>query len=838
MATEEHGLELTIGASKAKIGAREYRKATKEVERGAEAATKDASKLNRTIAATEGSAKKGAGGLAVMKQGYLKLIGAAYAAYKFLNVGATFEQAMAEVSTIALRNVDSLSQQNHIMQQLTETARELGATTSFTATEAAGGLLELIKAGYDVEKSQKAIEAVLQLAKAASLDLATSAKMATNTLNMFGLSADNAEHAMDMLYTTAGSVTTNVTELFEALAKVGPIANAAGMSLEETVAAAGALAEGALTGSIAGTAMRGMLARLLDPTEEVKAALKELKLEAKDVQPTILGWAGTFDVLHEAGMNANTAIRIFGQEAVAGASVLAERVELMEQLTQANLDALGATALASQRQADTFKGALKELGSALSEVAIQAWDAAGPVLTEIVRGVTWAVREVSKAIEPAITILEGTPGGSLDLLNAWEGVKREADVAVSYIEMQFDKMVANIGAAIEAVGEKMGDVLGGQRGTRGGTSYQKSIEDALAKDPMNEALRKELARLRAAREQQKDPELDEMLAEAERRHRERVIEVDARYAKRILDIEDRRDAYKPFGEEGKEDATGKRPGAEDAEALVRDLDKARDAAQAVELQNNALDDFLFNMRSEWETIGMTNDEREKHLLLADAERLARQQGVKDVDRFIDALEREIDQMQALRKIADLAYDMGRAFGDAAVDIIDNINSIEDAAERALDNLRRIVLEHLVARPIAEGVGKLLYGIGAAALAGAVAPPGKDTGAEFDYGGELDVARGAVFNNGVVRGMRFGSLFNVPHHFQSGPDRGVIGEGGIEAAMPLARMSDGRLGVLVANGGSSSPTVNMYINTPDADSFRRSERQIWRRARSAAGRSMG
>lgn len=162
---------------------------------------------------------------------------------------------------------------------LREQARQLGADTAFSATEAAEGMNYLAAAGFDANQVMAAMPGMLSLASAGSVELGAAAEIASSILNGFNLEAEEAGRVADILAQSAASTNAGVTDMGEAMSYVAPVAQATGMSLEETAAAIGIMSNAGIKGSMAGTALRGSLTALMTPTDEAAGIMKRYNLE-------------------------------------------------------------------------------------------------------------------------------------------------------------------------------------------------------------------------------------------------------------------------------------------------------------------------------------------------------------------------------------------------------------------------------------------------------------------------------------------------------------------------------------------------------------------------------
>ena len=171
----------------------------------------------------------------------------------------TFEAAMSQVKAVAEATGEEF-------KRLSEKAEELGATTRYTSEEVAAGLLQLARAGQSTGEILESIKPALDLATAGNIELGDSADLVTNAMSMFSIPAADISKAANTMALSVNKANMDMRQFTEALIYVGPLASGVGMTLEETSAAIGALADQGIRGSQAGTALRGMIASLSSPT--------------------------------------------------------------------------------------------------------------------------------------------------------------------------------------------------------------------------------------------------------------------------------------------------------------------------------------------------------------------------------------------------------------------------------------------------------------------------------------------------------------------------------------------------------------------------------------------
>lgn len=299
-------------------------------------------------------------------------------------VAATFEQAMARVGAVSRATDEELV-------LLTATARQLGATTEWSASQAGEGMQYLAMAGFSVNDILTTMPGLLSLATAAQIDLGRASDISSNILSGFGLQASDMGRVGDVLVSTFTSSNVTLEMLGDTMRYVAPIANATGASMEEMAAATGLLGNAGIQGTQAGTSLRAMLSRLAAPTSRAAAHLMNLGVETADASGNLRPMVDILGDMSRAMEGMGTADQsrimsdVFGLEAVSAATVLLAEAGTgnLARFT-ASVSEMGAAQRVASRQADTMIGSWKVLKSALEENAIIL----GGVLLPVVRQVT------------------------------------------------------------------------------------------------------------------------------------------------------------------------------------------------------------------------------------------------------------------------------------------------------------------------------------------------------------------------------------------------------------------------------------------------------------------
>ena len=315
-----------------------------------------------------------------------------------LRTAGDFEAAMNQVGAVSGATGAQL-------EELREVAKQLGATTQFSASEAADAMKFLSMAGFDANQTAEALPGTLDLAAAAATSLGDAADIVSNVLSGYGKEVGELAHVNDVLVKTFTSTNTDLRQLGEAMKYAAPIASAAGVDFEEAAAAIGMMGNAGIQGSEAGTALRGAMSRLLNPTDAVAGALEEVGVTVTDAEGRLKPFTEIVAALEPYADDAARMLRIFGQEAgPAMTALISQGSDSLRSLT-AELENSGGTAeRIANAQMQGFNGAMKEMASAFEAVQI-AFAETGflDTLAEAMRGLAEGMRtgiEAFKGLSP------------------------------------------------------------------------------------------------------------------------------------------------------------------------------------------------------------------------------------------------------------------------------------------------------------------------------------------------------------------------------------------------------------------------------------------------------
>ncbi len=284
-------------------------------------------------------------------------------------------------------------------KRLNARAKELGATTRFTATDAAQGLKFLARAGLSTGEAMEAVGDTLLLAQAGALGLADAARITSNVLRAFELDVSQTARIADTLVTTSIRANTSVQELGEAFKFVGSVAVGFNVDLETVSAALGTLADSGLKATLGGTGLRRILSTLAKSTKKLSPELELLGLTTEDVDVKVLGLVQVLKNLRKAGLDTGDALVVFGERGGPALNILTRQIPRLEKLF-AEIKAGGGD---SQRVADimdeSVKGALLAVASAFESIVLSLEDVGGfKVIIGLANALTGVLRLLSSAI--------------------------------------------------------------------------------------------------------------------------------------------------------------------------------------------------------------------------------------------------------------------------------------------------------------------------------------------------------------------------------------------------------------------------------------------------------
>jgi TP901 family phage tail tape measure protein len=332
------------------------------------------------------------------------IVGGAVAAIMGVVVtqAAEFERKMSDIKSVSGATASE-------MEQLADLAKKAGESTSFSASEAAAGIEELIKAGLSVEQViNGGLLGALDLAAAGELALADAAAIASTALNAFRDDGLSVSDAANILAGAANASATDVGELKFGLSAVASVASSAGMNFKDTATSLALFAQNGLLGSDAGTSLKSVLTNLSPSTKSATELFYQLGLITKDganqfydAEGRLKSLSEMTDVLRKALEKLNPKERgdalkeMFGSDGIrAGSILLKEGADGVERMADAMSKITAAETAATKL--DNLAGSVEELKGTLETLGIEMGEEFLPMLTDFAKKATEAVRGIDE----------------------------------------------------------------------------------------------------------------------------------------------------------------------------------------------------------------------------------------------------------------------------------------------------------------------------------------------------------------------------------------------------------------------------------------------------------
>lgn len=380
--------------------------------------TEEAKKYqNKGVAAFE------AVGSALVAAGIAEGLKAIFNAYTdCVKISADFQESMSGVEALSGASADE-------MGELSEKAKELGATTKFTAKEAADAMNYMGMAGWNAQQMIGGIDGVMSLAAASGEDLAMTSDIVTDALTAFQMKAEDASHFADVLAVTSSKANTNVSMMGETFKYVAPVAGAMGYSIEDTAEAIGLMANAGIKSSDAGTSLRSVITRLSTDagasanqlgalgvlTQKLGVQFYEADGSARDLNDVLnearQAWKGLTE--EEATNYANT---IAGKNAISGwLALMNAGTDDVNKLHAAISAADGAAQEMAAIRLDNFNGQVTLMNSAMDALKTTVGEAFQDELTDLAKIATELLTDTNQFLKDNPLVLKGLllTGGAL-----------------------------------------------------------------------------------------------------------------------------------------------------------------------------------------------------------------------------------------------------------------------------------------------------------------------------------------------------------------------------------------------------------------------------------------
>ena len=332
-----------------------------------------------------------------------------------VGVGSDFESGMTLVAATMGITTEEIAAGSEEFDKLQKAAKEAGATTQFSATQAAEALNYMALAGYDADKSIETLPTVLNLAAAGGMDLATASDMVTDSMSALGDSAGTTESFVDKMAKTSQKSNTSVQQLGEAILTVGGTAKNLAGGVNEMNTVLGIFADNGVKGAEGGTALRNVILSLTAPTDKAKKQMEALGLEVLDANGNMRPLNETFNDLNgilgtmTQGEQTEVLNSIFNKVDLKSVNaLLANSGERFDELSGYISDCDGAAADMAATMNDNLQGKVTILKSGLEGLGIAAYEKFKTPLTNAVENIT----EVIGQLQTDLT--DGSLSGALE----------------------------------------------------------------------------------------------------------------------------------------------------------------------------------------------------------------------------------------------------------------------------------------------------------------------------------------------------------------------------------------------------------------------------------------
>ncbi len=337
-----------------------------------------------------------------------------------VKIGATFEKTMSRVLALTGATADGF-------KRLQESAREMGRTTVFAATQAAEAMSFFALAGFKVTEIIKSMPSVLSLAASGSLSIASAANIAANVMAGMGIKAKDLGNAVDILTAAFTSAKTDLPQLGQAMKFVGPVARLSKISFEKLTASLQAMSKAGFQGGLAGTSLRTIISRLAGAVPSVTKEIKKLGIVTVDSSGKMKPLADIIDDMNDSlnklgGAAAKQAkvMQLFGLRGGPGmAGLLEQGGDAIREYEQALLNSGGTAQRIADIMLDNLAGSYTLLKSAMSGVAEQLSTNLNPTLRKHIDGLRKWLNENRPAIEKWAATISTKVNDNIEKFKEW-----------------------------------------------------------------------------------------------------------------------------------------------------------------------------------------------------------------------------------------------------------------------------------------------------------------------------------------------------------------------------------------------------------------------------------
>ena len=313
------------------------------------------------------------------------------------SVVADFDQAQANLASVTGKTREEI-------QGLTDDAKRYGGTTAFTASQVSELQLELAKLGFTTQEIQDSTKSIIDFSVATGAEIPRAAKLAGASLRIFNLDAKEMERVVSVLGVSTTKSALDFGKLETAMSTVGPVANAFGFSIEETVALLGGLSNAGFDASKAAVATRNIILKLADSGGELAQELGGAVKSFDDLIPALIQ-------LRDEGVNLNDTLDLTDARSVAAFNTFLDGAETVDELRDSITDVNDELEIMAEKQLDTVKGKVTLLNSAWQGLILSVEEGDG-AFSDFAKGAT-------EALTGLLTLVTDINEGTIDLSEAF-----------------------------------------------------------------------------------------------------------------------------------------------------------------------------------------------------------------------------------------------------------------------------------------------------------------------------------------------------------------------------------------------------------------------------------
>lgn len=444
---KKHLEELAEAAGKAEGAAEELGKSNRKAGEDAKKYgqdTKSAAEETERLAREQQKASEATRGLSGMLGGLAISFGGLMVARDAVNAIAEFSKEVATLKATIGGTAEEMS-------ALREQAKLVGSSTSFSLAEVAKAQRVLAQAGLEAQDILRATPDVLKFAQAGDFkNLEDAAELLVDVSSQTGKTAKDFKQLSDVMVATADTSTTSAQQLAFGYKYSATLAKEMGTEFKETSAALALLTNNGIKGESAGTALRGMMMSLLNPTNEAEKLFKKLGFNLNELNPAANGLIPVLSKLQEKAISMPDLAALFGTEAATAASILTKQYDKLGGMIDKIGDSAGITDRKSKVMSDNLKAAMASIASAAEAAAIEISDRIGfeefaKNASQNISGVIGELSGLNDKAREAGTLAEEQAQKYADMGNA---LKAAGVIAGGFVALQLPAMFAATAAAI------------------------------------------------------------------------------------------------------------------------------------------------------------------------------------------------------------------------------------------------------------------------------------------------------------------------------------------------------------------------------------------------------